>query len=302
MKVTKRSQKVLAIIMLSLMMLGSFMYLKPKADGADTSAAEAEAALKTAVYQGSITTSYDMLDFATDEFKTEGGGFKLYTSISNYDNYINADVFSTLKAGEKQKFLKDELQIGNAMVYATENDDPLGGGVTSDTLNGMLQTLQDKSGMGSQLLATLLSETKPDYATANRLYKPFSGVVGTILGVISILIMALLGITMALDIAFIVIPAFQLIMGGDDGGNGKEGSKFSKLISVEARNAVNAAEGGGGAGGQDGSGHKMALGIYFKARWKGLVILGICLLYLVQGQIYSFVAWVIDLLSGFLGF
>ena len=46
----------------------------------------------------------------------------------------------------------------------------------------------------------------------------------------------------------------------------------------------------------------MALGVYFKYRWLELVVLGICLLYLVSGNIYSFVAWVLDLVSGFLGF
>ena len=157
--------------------------------------------------------------------------------------------------------------------------------------------------MGSQLLASLLSETKPDYAKANQIYKPFSGPIRVILGVISILIMALLGVTMALDLAYIVIPAFQLMMSGEGGdGNGQGAQGISKIISVEARNAVQAAEGGGGAGGQNGSGNKMAVGLYFKARWKGLLVLGICLLYLVQGQIYSLVAMIIDLVSGFLGF
>lgn len=299
MSMSRKSHKILAIIMLSLLMIGSFMYLKPRAD---VSASEALRSLKTTVYSGKYTCATDKksYDYTQVQYKTDGGGFLIYNKVADKDEFINGTTFETLKAKDKQQFLKDELTIANAMAYDTANGNATHG-VSEDTVNEMYRVLQDKSGMGSQLLATLLSETKPDYATANRLYKPFSGVVGTILGVISILIMSLLGITMALDIAFIVIPAFQLLMGGDEGGK-DGGNKFSKLISVEARNAVNAAEGGGGAGGQDGSGHKMALGVYFKARWKGLVLLGICLLYLVQGQIYSFVAWIIDLLSGFLGF
>ena len=167
----------------------------------------------------------------------------------------------------------------------------------------MLRIYQNKAGMGSQLLATLMSETKPDYASANAIYAPFSGVVGTIIALIAILVMALLGVTMALDIAYIVIPPVQMALGGDEGGQGgKDGKKgLSGLVSKEARSAVKAAEGGGGAGGQSGE-YKAAIGIYFKYRWKGLVILGICLLYLVQGEIYNFVAWFIDLFSGFLGF
>lgn len=316
MTMTKKSQKILAIIMLSLLMLGSFMYLKPKAG---TTAADALKNLADQeftgqyIIQSSISAGGKTSDGkkvgcpgtnpAETTFKTDGGGFLLWKEIVTKDenSFINEGQFDQLKSGEKQKLLKYMMQIGNGMAYDTANGNTAGKSVTTDTVNDMCEILQNKTGVGSQLLASLLSETKPDFAAANKIYEPFSGVVGTILGVISVVMMALLGLTMALDIAFIVIPAFQLIMGGDE-GSGKEGNKFSKLISVEARNAVNAAEGGGGAGGQDGSGHKMALGIYFKARWKGLVILGICLLYLVQGQIYSFVAWVIDLLSGFLGF
>ena len=47
---------------------------------------------------------------------------------------------------------------------------------------------------------------------------------------------------------------------------------------------------------------KQALGIYLKRRIFMLILLGICLLYLVQGQIYTFVGWILDLVSGFLGF
>ena len=150
-------------------------------------------------------------------------------------------------------------------------------------------------------MAALMSDTKPDYASANRIYQPFSGLVGTALGLISILIMSLLAVTMALDIAYIVIPSFQLLLDGGDDAGGGQAKGMSRIISQEARSAVKSVSDGGG-GGQSGSGNKMAIGQYFKMRWKALIVLGICLLYLVQGQIYSFVAWVIDLVSGFLGF
>ena len=89
-------------------------------------------------------------------------------------------------------------------------------------------------------------------------------------------------------------------MGAEKDGTGQGGgaTKFAaKLISTEAQKAVEVSHNDG----QNGE-FKAAVGIYFKYRWKGLVILGICLLYLVQGQIWTFVAWIIDLLSGFLGF
>ena len=74
---------------------------------------------------------------------------------------------------------------------------------------------------------------------------------------------------------------------------------MAKVISAEAKSAIQTAEGGGGGGGQNGSSNKLAIGQYFKLRWKALLVLGICLLYLVGGHIWSLVAWVIDLVSGF---
>lgn len=250
----------------------------------------------------------DTQGFGQHTYKTSGGGYLIYSELVTADsNIIDEAKFKTLTASSKQAFLQDLLTICNAAVWETENNGSCGTSrITNDTVTDVMDVLQQKSGMGSQLLATLLANTKPDYVTANRIYAPFSGVIGTIMGLLAILTMALLGVTMALDIAYIVIPAFQLLLDGDTDGAGQGGGSatkgMSKIISQAARTAVSAANDGGGAGGQTGSGNKMALGVYFKYRWKELIVLGICLLYLVQGQIYSFVAWILDLVSGFLGF
>lgn len=242
---------------------------------------------------------------ASNSYKKQDGGYMLYAElVSNDPNLIINEVgFQSLTASSKQKFLKDVFTVCQAAAWETDNNTDIGKttGVTSETVTNVYNIIQQRQGAGSQMLATILQDTAPDYVTANKIYKPFSGLIGTALGLISILIMSLLGLTMALDIAYIVIPAVQLILDGDKDGGGQGGSSgMSKLVSQAARSAVNAAEGGGN--GQTGSGNKMALGVYFKYRWKELIVLGICLLYLVQGQIYSFVAWVLDLVSGFLGF
>lgn len=263
-----------------------------------------------------LSGDYEALDesdpgdsYSDHQYKTSDGGYLLYTEVVNTDvpsDWIDESKFNKLTAGGKQNFMKDVFKIANRKVQVDEAHGVTAeSAVTSETVTEMCDILQNKSGMGSTLMASLLAETKPDYASANKLYKPFSGIVGTALGLISVLIMALLGVSMGLDIAYIVIPAFQMFCGGGDNGSGGNGGKASGvggLISQEAHWAVNETDGGGGAGGQNGGGHKAAVGIYLKYRWKGLCLLGICLLYLVGGQIYSFVAWFIDLFSGFLGF
>lgn len=247
-------------------------------------------------------------DFTKNRYKVSGGGYYLYNEIINTTavsdtsaDFFDNTKFEELTSSAKQDFLKDVFTLANAVAADTDKGYHTGDTApTDETVSDLMKTISQQSGMGASMLAMLMQNTKPDYVTANRLYAPFSGVVGTILGIVSILIMALLGVTMALDLAYITIPAFQMALGGEDEGGNKKGG-ISGIISKEAKAACKAADGGAGGQGGDGS-YKAAVGIYFKYRWKGLVLLGICLLYLVQGQIYSLVGWLIDLFSGFLGF
>lgn len=262
---------------------------------------------------GTNTVGAKSYDYSGNRYALSSGGYLLYIELWNQailtggtaSQGVNLfiDDFENLKSGERQKFLKDVFTLANAVASDTAHGVNMGvGAPTDDTVTDLMNVMQQQSGLAATMLATLLQNTKPDYVAANRLYEPFSGVVGTILGVIAVLLMAALGVTMALDLAYITIPAFQMALGGtNEGGHGDKSKGIGGIISQEAKKAVQAAD--GGSGGQAGSGeYRAAVGIYFKYRWKGLVLLGVCLLYLVQGQIYSFVAWFIDLFSGFLGF
>lgn len=306
-KTRKKSTVIIAWVLAVITLLSVF------ATGMTAFAAESSYyMLKTNCRQGKQPTAeYGDVNNPINEkkYKRSGGDYYLYTDItgSSDPNNQTSDIISEYKynqltAGAKQDFLKDFIQIAyNYEDYYSKNESGNNQVVTGETVSDLLEELQQVSGAGSQIMAALMSDTKPDYATANRIYQPFSGLVGTALGLISILIMSLLAVTMALDIAYIVIPSFQLLLDGGDDAGGGQAKGMSRIISQEARSAVKSVSDGGG-GGQSGSGNKMAIGQYFKMRWKALIVLGICLLYLVQGQIYSFVAWVIDLVSGFLGF
>lgn len=231
----------------------------------------------------------------------EGGGTATYADCVDRKTGQPTATFAKLKESAKEECLKDMLGYANKAVDSgsvsiSSNGNISAKGITEDVKTTWLQDIQNCDGVGTQLMNTLLQNTKPDYATANRIYEPFSGVVGTVLALGAILIMAFLGITMVLDLAYIGIPAFRLAFGGD--GNGKD---KPKCISHEAISAINLAENGDGGNGQNGSG-KIAVGIYFKKRVVMLIVLGVCLLYLIQGQIFTLVSWILNLLSGFLGF
>lgn len=312
----KSKNRVIALfgaILISIMML--FSAFTAHADYV-SSGSDALQNLKLTIQTGKYTyaNGNKIYNFQKNRYKMSGGGYHYWYElfgqtqagvggIDGTGDYFDDTAFSSLTSGAKQDFLGDVFTIANAVAadtaagYRTATNAP-----TDETVTDLMNVISQQSGMGSSMLATLMQQTKPDYVSANRLYEPFSGVVGTILGVIAIVIMAALGVTMALDLAYITIPAFQMAMGGsDEQGNGTKGKGIGGIISQEAKSAVKAADGGQGGQSGDGS-YKAAVGIYFKYRWKGLVLLGICLLYLVQGQIYSFVAWFIDLFSGFLGF
>lgn len=289
-----RSQKTLrvclalALVVLTLLAFASTSF-------AAVTAEQASDQLTTFVYGKLAGNSYER----------EGGGNSSGSELfvqngSGYD--VNSAAFDLLsKKGQKQ-FAADVVNATNNS-FNPNTDNAIDKGVTNETAQNWLRQLQTKPGFGSQVLNAALANSKPDFVTANKIWAPFQGVVGIILGVLAIIVMSLLGITMVLDIAYISIPSFRLILMGDKSEEdpaamsgirmNKEGDK-SFLVSWEAIRAVKLAE-------TEESG-KHAIAIYLKRRIWMLIVLGICLVYLVQGQIYVFVGWILDLLNGFLGF
>ena len=265
-----------------------------------TTTKDADAELKNNLRNGTVGTGTKSVDVSEKTYKLDGGGTVGYKELIDKDSdntgYINEAQFNRLRGSEKSKFLGDMNNVATATI---DNSDI----VTEDTRTTWLNNVQNCDGIGSQLMTALLQNTKPDYASANKIYKPFSGVVSTCLGLGAILIMAALGIVMVLDLSYIGIPLFRGFCDGEGSGNGQGGGGAkSKLVSYEAHSAVQEAEGGQGGGGQGGGSKKTAVGIYFKKRVIMLIVLGVCLLYLIQGQIFTLVSWILDLMSGFLGF
>lgn len=228
-------------------------------------------------------------------YAKEGGGRAAGSSIisatETYPYYtIHSDEFSALSADGKNQLLKDITENSNKIYtasqkHADENGTP--SAVDRDSLNEFWANLQDEDGVGVTFMNTILQNTKPDFVRANEIYKPFSGIVGTILGLGAVLIMALVGIVMVMDIAYIALPPVRMIAGEDAKDKSGIGSH---LVSHEAMAAVKNAE----------TEDKNALAYYFRKRVGMLIVLGICLLYLIQGRIYTLVGWVLNLLSGIL--
>lgn len=236
---------------------------------------------------------------SSKEYEMEGGGTlkgsQLLVKSENGMYDLEKSEYEKLNSKGRNALASDIVDATND---AVDNGDKTG--VTDETASSWLKHLQQNPGFGSKILQETLKNTGPDFVTANQIYQPFSGLISTLLGLGAIVIFAVLGIVIVADIAYITIPPFRMITGGDDGGGGggmHGGGGKSKIVSTQAVNAVQAEENSGGDGKQ-----KSALGTYFKTRTISLIILGLCLVYLIQGQLYVLIGWILDLLNGFLGF
>lgn len=138
----------------------------------------------------------------------------------------------------------------------------------------------------ANLVRQLSSDVKADFGSAYSSFKPFTGVIGWILGILTLAIFLILGLTIAFDIAYITIPIIQNWL-----SQSNESVK-PKFVSLEAWNAVKAAEA------SIGTGYREPMAIYFKAKTKQFLALGLCLLYLISGQIYNVIAMIIDMFNG----
>ena len=264
-------------------------------DGTDDEmGGDSDDSIQGQAYSDLATSIYDSV--SDNMYTASGGGNYKGSDIVDNDTGLVNDHYTELTSKSRQQLLNDMNKAADERVAKDKGEDPSSSTVTADTKNNWLVNLQKCDGVGSQLLTTVLANTKPDFVTANQIYQPFSGLVGTLLGLGAVLLFAAVAIVMVLDISYMAIPFIRTI-GTDDSGS----QKRPNWVSYEAYYAIQQAEGGEGGGNTKGAG-KQALGIYLKKRIGMLVLLGICLLYLIQGQIFTFVGWVLDLVSGFIGF
>lgn len=298
--VVHNQKKVLAfsgLLLLVVMVAYSLMSVGVFANGVrDT--VDSETAMKN--LQGYVHS-----DISSITYEKDGGGFYsgnelLVPSGNGYD--LDESKFQELSKKSQSQLVSDMAQSSTNAVAKhngkkVSSVDPKAEkapteavtGVTDEVAQTWWGNLQKKDGVGTKFLSTVLQDTKPDFVTAQRWYKPFSGPIGTLLAFGSIIAMALIGLVMVADILYITIPPVRLFV-DDQGADDK--MITSKIFSHAAIHAVKTVEEGGDKA------NKHALGIYFKSRVVELVILGICLLYLVNGRVYSFVGYILDLLSG----
>lgn len=253
------------------------------AEGNNSEDQQAKQTLSTEVYSA----------VSGNEYEVEGGGSLKGSQLLEKDDsgvyQVNKSEYEKLNGKGRDALATDVVAASNDSV---ENGSKTG--VTEETQSNWMKDLQQNPGFGSKILGQTLKQTGPDFVTANRIFQPFSGPISTIMGLGAILIMAFFGLIIVCDIAYIVIPPFRLITGDAEGGAGKAASK---IISSGAIRAVQEAD----QGSTDGK-NRSALGTYMKLQAMQFLLLGIVLVYLIQGQLWVAVGWILDAAGGFLGF
>jgi hypothetical protein len=192
-------------------------------------------------------------------YKSSGSNGLLTFSNKNY---------SKLDSDEKETFMETALK-------ATTKT-----GLNAKTKNKVYNFIASQDTPVTSAMKYLQSDANADFLEAKKWFDPFSGVVGTILGVLCVAVFMFTGVSIVFDICYLVLPGVQAVLErGED-------NKKPFGVSVEAYTALRDAE-------KD-TEYRNVVAIYLKRRVLLLIIMSVCIGYLISGQIYDIVAFFID--------
>ena len=184
---------------------------------------------------------------------------------------INNKVYNKLDMAEKEKFMSIALNgVQNSSISVINR-------------NKIYSFIADSDKRVSGLVRQLSEDVSVDMPAAYAWFRPFSSPLSVFLGCVTIAIFALLGISTVIDISFLTIPGVQWLLIRKSSENEKP-----RFVSLEAWDAYKRAS----------VTHEQVLGIFFKKKAGQMIVLGICVLYLVSGNLFALVAKVVDYFQG----
>lgn len=202
-----------------------------------------------------------------DANSVSGTTVMTYTESTGVVTFSNK-TYKRLRTAVKEKFMKQAL-------LSTKES-----GLDSQIKNRLYNFIADQDGTTAAAIKYLKSDTSADLVAAMTWLKPFTGVIGTILGFLCLLIFVMMSVSIVLDLAYIALPVVQVAVERGEPDN----RPF--YISREAWSAVRDCD--------RSVEYKSVPATYLKRRAGSLILIAVCLLYLVSGQIYDLFAWIID--------
>lgn len=181
---------------------------------------------------------------------------------------FNNRVYNDLDSDEKYLFMETALSAVSSTSLNAKNK------------NKVYNFIAGQDTPVSNTMKYLQSNANADFLEAKKIFDPFSGIIGTALGVLCVLIFLFCGFSILFDVFYLVIPGVQAIL-----ERGEE-TKKPMGVSREAYSALRDAE-------KD-TEYKNVMTIYFKRRIGLLIVMCICIGYLISGKIFDVIAYVID--------
>lgn len=225
-------------------------------------------------------------------YSTAGGkkvatnGFKPFVALGGNKYTFNKTDFATMSDSDKVLAMKVVTQhIGNnAMSQASRQQ-----------VYDNLRSVSDDA--VATALPLIFDNTKADMFTALKIFQPFSSPICVALGVgVVFLVVCIVGSTL-LDFIYIGLP-FARRAGTGDSNGGAGGQSKPIWVTNEAYSSVTECESGTSSGSSGGH-YKNPYCKYLWRRMGTYIILGICILYLLSGQIVGLISIVMHMVSGF---
>lgn len=241
----------LLIVLITIMMLGI------------TVSADVTASLDIA--SGSVTAVQTADTVATDSI---GKGYGI-VSVDSTDAVVHFDgkEYEELSYNERTKFMTAFLQSIKAS------------GLGAKEKNSIYNFIASQDTEVHQAIKYLTEDTSADLATARLWLAPFTGGLGTVIGVLVLIIFIFLGVGILWDVAYLALPPLQLVLErGDDTkkpfGVSAEAWKANREVALDYKNTKN------------------EIGEYLKRRVPVIIVCAICIGYLISGKVYEILTYV----------
>lgn len=221
----------------------------------------------------SVSGSAYLSDMCSQANNEVGKTILTYESSTGLLRFSNK-IYKKLDADEKELFME------TALMYISRLPDTVSAKMKNSVYNFIAQ--QDTA--VTSAMKYLQVNTGADLVEAEKWFTAFNSTIGTILGVICILIFLFLGLSILFDIFYLVIPPFQALLDA-----ASDGKKRPWGISREAWGSMKDAEKTDEC--------RNVLSLYFKRRAGIMIIVAVCITYLLSGKIYDVVVWFVEAFS-----
>lgn len=163
--------------------------------------------------------------------------------------------------------------------------------VDLDMQQEIMSTIQESDNdVAAVMIPLIFDESKADLYTAYKWLYPFLSIVRILFGIGAIGIIFLLVGSTIIDLVYIGLPVWR----EQQAENGKSKNPFG--VSYEAIKTVKEIE----LSTTEGN-YQNAYLLYFKRRALTYIVLAICLLYLIVGELGGLISWILSLASGVVG-